>query len=362
MDRALEPPQGTPVTTADDRRPNTSTAGSSWLEEIFDAGTQQQVQQERTHREENTTSVPAPIAAAALKPIMNDTSPAIASSDDSSTVIPFPHFLSHIPKTGAKYAWQTLNTLIRTGFVQRGTPKEDWFTICNVATAQLRRFDQWHGAYRGKRCAMYMSEQPYAERPENIYTITRDPHQQVLSQYFHCTESWSHAKHVHLMPNLTEWLEAWAKALTNQTLANENRQFRCYDPRNVQSHFLNIDPIKVDKQDLAGRYRVIGDQAEMPKSVCAIHISFTGLVQSACDCTPHRRRLDSLQYNPDKHAHGVANQGATFNTTAYQDKLIDAITEKDRLLYNLTRKVFAAQVQELELEHQIQLCDWFWQI
>jgi hypothetical protein len=213
--------------------------------------------------------------------------------------------------------------------------------------------------------------------------------------YFHCKESKDHASRAHLMPSLDDWLDAWVDAIGNHTKVKENERFLCYNPTNHQSKFVQFDPDKPGKgkEDLKSRYNVIGDTAQMDKSVCMIFIRYTGWVPKECDCskanntlsiksnltadnvpqassrrnlrelgeysTTSRRRRLSLDYDSSKHSHGVKNHGDTFKTTQRQNQAIAKLRDVDNLLYEATREVFQEQVHEVEEEYQIKVCDQF---
>jgi hypothetical protein len=207
------------------------------------------------------------------------------------------------------------------------------------------------------------------------------------------------------MPSLDVWLDAWVDAIGNSTKRQENgKRFRCkYNPINHQSEYVQFDPEKADKgkEDLKSRYDVIGDNAQMVKSICLIFIRYTGWVPKECACsndgsssnalsiesnltaasvngsstssgrrqlraflgehssTSRRRRLGGLKYDINKNAHGVTHHGATFKTTQRQDQAIAKLREVDYLLYNISRDVFKEQVQEVEEEYRIKICDQF---
>jgi hypothetical protein len=224
-----------------------------------------------------------------------------------------------------------------------------------------------------------MSEGPYTEMAQHNYIVVRSPRQHVLSQYFHCKESKDHKSRAGLMPSsLDEWLTAWhAAAIGNATKYKENRKFGCYNPINLQSFYLGVSSAKnASREDLKERFDVVGDNAQMGKTVCMIFIRYTGWVPKECDCsnanvtvsesnatmsTPsdasQRHRRLALTYDKEKHAHGVTHHGATFQTTPRQDEMIAKLTELDELLYQYSRDVFAEQVQEVEEEFKIKVCD-----
>lgn len=329
--------------------------------------------------------------------------------------IEFTHFLSHVPKSGASYAMNAVNSLIWPSPEWHALPKEKRFRICNEAKTHTKQYYKYRYAFKGNRCTMWMSERGYTTRPQHIYTIIREPKQHVLSMYFHCKESKDHASKAHRMPPLDEWLDNWVDAIDNETKVEENRRFSCYSPINHQSQFVKFNATR-GKDDLKERYTVIGDNSQMPKSVCMIFIRYTGWVPKECDCTSdfstddvipqgnatklsemiagtrnstidanegrrrrllervnfrrnsifasanRRRRLaGNLDYDPNNTAvaHGVQHHGATFQTTQHQDEQIAKLRNIDLLLYEATKLAFAEQVHEVETEYNIKVCDKF---
>jgi hypothetical protein len=147
---------------------------------------------------------------------------------------------------------------------------------------------------------------------------------------------------------------------------------------------VQFDPDKADKgkEDLKSRYDVIGDNAQMDKSVCVIFIRYTGWVPKECDCSNgssnalsiesnltaavnvsstsgSTSRGQGLEYDIAKNSHGVTHHGATFETTQLQDQAIAKLRDVDALMYNISREVFKEQVQKVEEEYQIKVCDQF---
>ena len=155
------------------------------------------------------------------------------------------HFLSHIPKAGGQYAWQEVLRLFQSTVVypdnrteddiqtaqqqfynhQKNktdgrnffitTQDEDWhnfpvdlkgitdaYTPSKLCQWGLKPLNQVNGYQIIKKktseqklrvkCNVVVSERPWQDNIENVYTIIREPLSHVLSQYFHCTESSSH--------------------------------------------------------------------------------------------------------------------------------------------------------------------------
>jgi hypothetical protein len=324
----------------------------------------------------------------------NSTNKKLATKEDKV----FSHFFSHIPKSGSSYAYSVIYQLTVRSPEWNALPEGELFRACDMGGGgDPSKFNERYPyQFRGKKCTMWMSEKPsrayMSPSPEHSYVIVRQPKAHVLSMYFHCKESKIHRNRAHFMPSLDDWLDAWVDAIGDQTKAKENKRlFRCYNPTNHQTEHVLFDPDKPDKdkgkEHLKSRYDVIGDTAQMDKSVCMIFIRWTGWVPKECDCSnasnalsikskltadsalfvaraSSRRRhlreqLLDLGYNLTKHSHGVKNHGATFKTTQYQNQAIAKLNDMDDLLYEATREVFQEQVHEVEEEYQIKVCDQF---
>jgi hypothetical protein len=66
----------------------------------------------------------------------------------------------------------------------------------------------------------------------------------------------------------------------------------------------------------------------------------------------------SAKNNKEKYEHGVTHHGATFNTTPHQEEAIAKLTIMDAQLYEmLVKDIFVEQVQEIEQEYQVTVCD-----
>jgi hypothetical protein len=296
----------------------------------------------------------------------------------------FSHFLVHIPKSGSSYAISALNALIWPSPEYHAlVARNQQFRGCNQGAMPTSLFrEKFAYQFKGNKCTLWMSEQPYTKKAEHNYIVTRSPRQHILSQYFHCKESKDHADRARFMPSLDEWLAAWQAAIGNTTKFKENSKFHCYEAINVQSYYLGVSSAQnASREDLKERFDVVGDNAQMGKTVCMIFIRYTGWVPKECDCSNanvtvsesnnvtmsttgdatqrrrrHRRLAAATGYNFD---HGVTHHGTTFQTTPRQDEMIAKLTELDELLYQYSRDVFAEQVQEVEEEFKIKVCDKF---
>ena len=290
---------------------------------------------------------------------------------------PFPHFFIHIPKTGGYYAsYWLIHMLFHTPQMLALSPEKQ-FRLCNIGDGQLAYRPKQHTGKDGKsiRCNMWMSEQPYESKAANSYTLIRDPRKHVLSQYFHCTESTDRPellrKRLELIGSLDDWLGKWVLAIDDKMKEREANAMQCYDPRNLQSRYVDYDPWKwinpdVALGDLHTRFTVIGPMDQMDKTLCVTFIHYTGWVPPHCDCTTtssegkDEKKPDDANHRRLRGAsHGVVNHGHSYNTTEYQDALIRKLTEKDILLYEGVKRLFDEQVRVLEKRMNVKLCNRF---
>ena len=99
---------------------------------------------------------------------------------------------------------------------------------------------------------------------------------------------------------------------------------------------------------------MIGPLDEMDKVLCVILIHYAGLLPDACNCSngenkhKHRRRLSD---------HGVIHHGSTYNTTSFQDAMIEKLVAKDQILYDYSLKLFNVQLRLVEEYFNVTICD-----
>ncbi|KAG7369584.1 hypothetical protein IV203_027330 [Nitzschia inconspicua] len=291
-------------------------------------------------------------------------SPSMVPSDNSDTnEIVFTHYLGHIPKSGTSYAFGALARILSTMPEYQPLKGLERFRGCNMAATQVRKWKKkFMYQYGGSRCTMWMTEPGlYTPDAMHSYVIIREPISHTVSMYFHCKESQDHKRLAYRMPStFDEWVQAWHTALRNATKLRENKDFACYDPINFQSNAIAYDP-SLGKEDLRKKWDIVGDSAQMDKTVCLILIKYTGWIPKECDCTDQRRRLENvLEYDPNQHAHGVQHHGATFQTTSQQEQLISEFRSVDQQLYDLVvNEIFPEQVREVEQQYNIAVCDKF---
>ena len=290
---------------------------------------------------------------------------------------PLPHFYIHIPKTGGRYSNFWLSQMLLSHKPQMlDLPSDEQFQLCQMGPAAVEeRPKSRPGRDGGKsiRCNMWMSERTYNESAAaaNLYTLIRDPREHVLSQYFHCTESTDagpslRKKRKEALGTLDNWLETWVDEIDAKMDDDEVKKMPCYDPRNMQSRFVDYDPLKwknhddVALSDLRKRFTVIGPFDQMDKALCVTFIHYTGWVPPHCDCTGGQQdRGVNHGRLGDGFSHGVVHHGHSFNTTNYQDELIRKLTEKDMLLYEGVKRLFSEHVTDLENKMNVTLCNKF---
>ena len=336
----------------------------------------------------------------------------------------FEHFLMHIPKTGLSHGFVQIRKMVLRSnkMMQTSDPQFQKKGPCNVNTNSLSNFETGFTKNRkgGEECNLWMSEQPFSNKPERVYTVLRNPRSHTLSMYFHCKESRDHQRRAHLMPSsLDDWLKGWADAkrnTQNSSLVQHGlRKWACYNPINFQTrwighpitettqHDFNIfypglgsnatatsgsagdehgsskNQYRVSPKDLRERYVVLGDQAQMDKSICMIFTHYQGYVAEECDCTNATTTTNHVaEYYNDRITsttnnnvagylnqssatkvvdHGVAHHGDTFQTTPEQDAMIAFLRDQDTVLYKEAQKIFAEQVSQTEEKYGVKICD-----
>lgn len=331
---------------------------------------------------------------------------------DRSVMLPFPliNFFSHIPKTGAEYASKELSRLLASTIPMPGNrtiksvkeaqarynqsiddhyfhknarnhdhenPDSDAYSplfVCNQGTTPIKHLSPYFFAQNllamifdlKFRCDLIVSEAPYTKEAEHVYTIVREPFSHIVSQYFHCLESPSHATSDKMVP-MEEWLDAYSEFAKSVDITSRppyrefwqgltrarklRRRFRCYNPIDSESDYVKFPPsrnkrfIKFQKNytypypypyrnnpgadklpprdiktlsldrylfdDLKKRFRVIGDMARMTKTVCAIFIDWQRgeHIPKVCDCTSLQHKQE--EYSVDHPTFWVPNLFST---------------------------------------------------
>lgn len=299
----------------------------------------------------------------------------------------FDHFLVHTPKSGGSYAFDGLRQLLQQTTEYQSLPVKARRTICDGRTRPTTQFETRYpyddkaasskfslrrGANSAVICDFWMAEQPYTALAKHNYIVMRHPRAHILSQYFHCKESINHYDRWKYMPSLTAWLEAWVAAIHNETQVQLNQHFHCFDARNMQAQFAGwrstSSSITQDDQNttvaafeqyLSSHFDVVGDNARMWPSICAILIRYTGgWIPPDCDCTattpPPQDRNRQLKIH--LYGHGVRHHGSSYVTTARQDDLLAQLMDQDLPLYQAAQQVFENQRRSIEAQYGIQIC------
>mmetsp|Transcript_15623 Transcript_15623/g.31763 ORF Transcript_15623/g.31763 Transcript_15623/m.31763 type:complete len:332 (+) Transcript_15623:104-1099(+) len=254
------------------------------------------------------------------------------------------NYYIHIPKTAGYYVFGKIEEMVASTF-EHNRPH-----VCNIKMRPLYTLDS-------KKCQFCFTEQTYSHYPKRTYTMIRNPRDHVISQYFHCAESKEHYYTAKFMPSLDEWLEAWVLALDNETKAEENEKFKCYDPRNKQTSFVYSHLANDEKKDLETldkRFEVIAPFERMDTSICVIFIQFSGRVPDECVCASEREK--NRNRNSELVDHGVKHHGSSFVTTAEQDGMIAKITTEDVMLHKYTNQLFEKKLKETEEVYGITVC------
>ena len=124
------------------------------------------------------------------------------------------------------------------------------FRACNIGAAKLKHRMK---SYKDTVCSLYTTEQwdhlrkgAWISPARKTYIILRNPVEQTISQYFHCTESRAHKKK-ELMPSLDTWLETYYNISTGKSLYNITTGNKEYDNSTGNS-------LEIERKSLFGRY------------------------------------------------------------------------------------------------------------
>ena len=284
------------------------------------------------------------------------------------------NYILHIPKCGGTYFRKAANKLIQqTPALWDKTNPKKRVQICDegvvehdLVSAFPYHFPEYTQSHT--KCAAWSLEGDYNAIANHTFTMIRDPHSHVLSQYFHCKESTDHAYGHDAIGSLDEWLEFWSNERDKKGLdpfgeyiqsSLRPHKFKCYVPVNMQArklrlnHTLILDEDKeIAMQEIRSKFDIIGDNTQMAKTLCTTIARITGILPNACDCSQveDERMLKVFD-------HGVDHHGNTFETTAIQNEWIKNITEVDKRLYQYGTIIFAEQVEKVEEDFGVKLCD-----
>jgi sarcosine oxidase delta subunit len=285
------------------------------------------------------------------------------TSRNITNEVVFSHDLGHIPKSGTSFAFGAIAELVWGMDEYQQLAETKLFRPCNEGAKRVKEWKSFLYQHNGRRCNMWMTEPGwYNADAEHSYVIIREPVSHTLSMYFHCKESKEHENKAHLMPTLDDWIRAWHDAQTNTTTLRDTNNFHCYNPTNFQSRAIAFNS-ELGKEDIRKKWDIIGDHAQMEKTICLIVIKYTGWIPKPCDCTnilelQNHRQLYEVTYDKDRHAHGVTHHGSTFSITQEQRQRIQQFRNIDMKLYDLVvSEIFEEQVQEVEHMYNIQLCN-----
>jgi len=291
-----------------------------------------------------------------------------------------PHYLMHIPKTAGYYAYRILSSTLSDDPKYNKLSPDDKYRLCNVGEMPILKDTILMPAYGGTKCTMYMSEYQYKKLPSNkipqyAYTIVRNPKHHVLSQYFHCTESndrgarQKNAKREVPLPNLDEWLSKWVLSIDDSKERFQNSKMRCYNPIDMQSKYVGFDNDYIsnntftdnnaaaDMKSIQQKFTVIGQLDDIDRFLCVVMIHYAGWLPAKCNCSSsdndqnRRRRLTEISQ------HGVIHHGSTYNTSRFEDSLIEKLTTKDEFLYDYSKQLFEMQLRVVEEYFNVTICD-----
>ena len=273
---------------------------------------------------------------------------------------------------------RTLSNILFESPQFKALSNEDKFRICNIGASPIKNLTQLPllKYHNNVRCNMWMSEVQYPDvdfTPRYTHMIIRKPRHHVLSQYFHCTEGnvQGEKREVRLktMKSLESWLSHWILAMGNSTKFRENRfKFQCYPPINLQSRyagFIDHHPKPshnqahvhrvVSMKNMQQKFTVIGPLDEIDKVLCVTYIHYTGWIPDVCNCSNQNNTSSSRRRRLTDH--GVTHHGSTYNTTQFEDTLIEKLVERDETLYDYAKRLFAVQLKVVEEHLNVTICD-----
>jgi len=276
----------------------------------------------------------------------------------------------HIPKTAGYYAYRIVSSTLSNDPNYNKLSPNDKYRLCNVGEMPILKDTILMPEYGGTKCTMYMSEYHYNKLPSNkipqfAYTIIRNPKHHVLSQYFHCTESndrgarQKNAKREVPLPNLDEWLSKWVLSIDDSKERFLNSKMRCYNPIDMQSKYVGFDNDSLNNtamKSIQQKFTVVGPLDDIDRVLCVVMIHYAGWLPAKCNCSSsdddqRRRRLAEISQ------HGVIHHGSTYNTTRFEDSLIEKLTTKDELLYDYSKQLFETQLRVVEEYFNVTICD-----
>ena len=325
----------------------------------------------------------------------------LATSANGTAAMSKLHFFFHIPKTGGSGGFLHLRRLVfgRTPQYKAVFRNKAPATTMTAPFVPCRWFPREQDRIERRNdlefCTLLTSEESgHEESFPHVMTMIRQPRHHVISQYFHCKESYHRREQGASMPDsLQEWLQAWVDYMTTATsesgtlpnnsekLPKHLQNFQCYDPRNLQStrlrfqyRMINKDGIGNDhenyslsdrrllanaKKDLMQRYQVLGLLERWEETFCLMAIHYSGWVPPSCDCTD--KKDDQIRMAPSKALHkdhGVAHHGSSYPLSTKENSLIDQLTRWDQALYQLALEIFEEQLHATEEEYGIRICVW----
>jgi hypothetical protein len=100
---------------------------------------------------------------------------------------------------------------------------------------------------------------------------------------------------------------------------------------------------------------MVRDQHEFERSTCLISIGIFGSVPPRCNCTAASPYFTVA--GVEMHGSGTnVSHAAAAATTPDQDKMIAALTGKDRALYTVVLGLFQGKVQKFEDRYEFRMC------
>eukprot|EP00747_Dinoflagellata_sp_TGD_P078062 gnl/TRDRNA2_/TRDRNA2_159881_c0_seq3.p1 gnl/TRDRNA2_/TRDRNA2_159881_c0~~gnl/TRDRNA2_/TRDRNA2_159881_c0_seq3.p1 ORF type:complete len:364 (-),score=43.19 gnl/TRDRNA2_/TRDRNA2_159881_c0_seq3:20-1111(-) len=213
-------------------------------------------------------------------------------------------------------------------------------------------------------------------------TMLRNPRAHVLSQYMHCVSSPNNLRRYgKRMPNFGAWLAQWVHLYINAETSTWNftssdgtvpdeaitpshlqdrvpnykgYPFQCYMPFNLQTqrllcdnnpHFYKRFPSAHEAIANMADTDFVGIQEAYQESVCLLHARLHRSLPRYCDCT---NSTSWREFVPYRELHGVPAYPGVQSYHEEIIKLVDLLTEGDRVLYATAVERFMTELAGAE--------------
>lgn len=218
---------------------------------------------------------------------------------------------------------------------------------------------------------LQLKQHEVAPASQHYATLFREPRAHVYSQYLECIDS-SVGKEIlkanaerHISNDIFRDVTSWLTHFSAEM--NTSFDGGCYNPVNMQARIFECSnglrhglsgkdrplPIDVLYQHVE-RYKFVGIVERYQESVCLFAFLASGSLPKYCDCEDHAKWMTL----PVMHeAHGVRGHDVQ-DLSEFDLKMIDALTEKDAMIWQAAVQRFISDIDDAEKETGTRiLCD-----